>query len=125
MNVRFLRSAPEGGIGVDEALTLLSKGGVLVDVRTLPEYEVGHAPGARLVDLEDVRRDAWFAIHGDDPLAEPDGTMVFICDTGYRSSRAVEAARAQGHRAEFITDGVRAWRQAGQFFLPGPPRDRR
>ena len=37
---------PSDGIDVPTALTALSKGGVLVDVRTVGEFEAGHAPGA-------------------------------------------------------------------------------
>lgn len=122
---RYFRKPPRGGISVEETLLLLSKGGVLADVRTLLEYEMGHAPGARLVDPDQVVQDAWSAVHGDDPLAEPDGVMVFICDTGHRSSEAATEARAQGHKAEFVDSGIFAWRQAGQFLLPGPPRTRR
>ncbi len=76
---------PSGGITVPEALHLLSSGGTLVDIRTRAEYEAGHAPGARLVDAKDLTRDAFGAVHGDNPLAEPDGVFVLICDTGLRS----------------------------------------
>ena len=121
----WFRKAVEGGIDVDASLQFLAKGGVLVDVRTTAEYVRGHAPGARLVDPRAVAKDAWGAVHGDDPLAEPDGTMVFICDTGLRSSMCAKVAREQGHAAEFIAGGVRAWRESGNFLLPGPPRERR
>ena len=123
MGWRF--KGPEGGIDVAAALDLLAKGGVLVDVRSLREYVAGHAPGARLVDPKLLVDDPWTAVHGDDPLAEPDGAMVFICDNGLRASLAVKAARAKGYRAEFVAGGVRGWRDAGQYLIPGPPRDRR
>lgn len=121
----FWRRRPEGGISVDDALLLVSKGGCLVDVRTPPEYEAGHCPGARLVDPRAIADDPWTAVHGDDPLAEPDGVMVFVCDTGLRSSLAATQAREKGYAAEFLAGGVMAWRDAGQFLLPGPPRKRR
>ncbi|HSN43900.1 MAG TPA: rhodanese-like domain-containing protein [Propionibacteriaceae bacterium] len=116
------RLMPEGGIDVEAALGLLAAGGVLVDVRTRPEYEAGHAPGARLVDVKELGRDAMLAVHGGDPLAEPDGTFVLICDTGLRSGHAVAMVRGQGLKAEFVTGGVRAWASAGQPVIPGPPR---
>lgn len=121
----WFRKSVEGGIEVPQVLELLSKGGVLVDVRTPREYEAGHAPGARLVDPREIASDPWTAVHGDDPLAEPDGAMVFICDTGLRSSLACKLAREKGYVAEFVAGGVLAWREAGQFLLPGPSRRRR
>ena len=121
----WLRKGPEGGIDVATALDLLAKGGVLVDVRTLREYTAGHVPGARLVDPKLLVTDPWAAVHGDDPLAEPDGVMVFICDTGLRSSLAAKLAKDKGCNAEFLDGGVRGWRDAGQYLIPGPPRERR
>lgn len=119
------RKGPEGGIEVAEALNFLANGGVLVDVRTLREYVAGHAPGARLVDMKALDEDPWLAVHGDDPLAEPDGTMVFICDNGLRASIAAATAKAKGYNAEFVAGGLRGWREAGQYLIPGPPRERR
>ncbi|CAI9402867.1 rhodanese-like domain-containing protein [Aestuariimicrobium sp. T2.26MG-19.2B] len=113
---------PQGGVTVDEALALLSKGGVLVDVRTLDEYVAGHAPGAKLVDPKELAADAFGAVHAGNPLAEPEGTFVLICDSGLRSGHLVPKVREQGLNAEFVEGGLRAWRAAGQFLLPGPPR---
>lgn len=119
------RMMAPGGISVEEALTLLSSGGVLVDVRSEREYEAGHAPGARLADVKELVKDAFTAVHGDDPLVEPDATVVLICDTGLRSGHAVEPVRRQGFGCEFVGGGLLAWRQAGQVVIPGPPRNRR
>ncbi|MDA8439258.1 MAG: rhodanese-like domain-containing protein [Propionibacterium sp.] len=113
---------PTGGITVSEALHLLASGGTLVDVRTRAEYEAGHAPGSRLVDARELGRDAFGAVHGDNPLAEPDGAFILICDTGLRSGLLVAAVREQGYRAEFVTGGLAAWRAEGQVLIPGPPR---
>lgn len=119
------RMTPEGGIPVDEALQLLSSGGVLCDVRSLAEYEAGHAPGARLVDVGELGRSVMDAVYGDDPFAEADKPIVLVCDTGLRSGHAVGLVREQGFRGEFIDGGLRAWREAGQVLIPGPPRTRR
>lgn len=117
---------PAGGISVDETLATLSKGGVLVDVRTLREYEAGHAPGARLVEIKDLVEDPWMAVHAGDPFAEPNTPLVLICDTGLRSGLAVKQilTTPREFSIEFLAGGLRAWRQAGQLLLPGPPRRR-
>lgn len=119
------KAMPQGGISVEDALGLLAAGGALVDVRTMGEYVAGHAPGSRPVDPRELRTDAWLAVHGGDPLAEPEGTIVLICDTGLRSGHLVKAVRDQGHRCEFIQGGLVAWKRSGNLLLPGPPRGRR
>lgn len=116
------RGMPTGGIDLPAALTVLANGGVLVDVRTLPEYEAGHAPGAHLVEAKELVDDPFTAVYGDDPLAEPDPHFVLVCDTGFRSGHLVQAIRDKGYDADFLTGGLRAWREGGEILIPGPPR---
>ena len=113
---------PSDGIDVPTALTALSKGGVLVDVRTVGEFEAGHAPGARWVDPKELLADPVSAVWADDPLAEPDPHFVLMCDTGLRSGHLAHAVREQGVRADFVTGGLLAWREAGEILIPGPER---
>jgi len=115
---------PDGGISVDEALGLLAKGGVLCDVRTQPEYEAGHAPGARLVDVVALSESVMDAVYEGDPFAEADKPIVLICDTGLRSGQAVQLVTAQGFESAFVAGGLRAWVDDGQILIPGPPRRR-
>lgn len=119
------KMTPDGGISVEEALQLLASGGVLCDVRSQGEYEAGHAPGARLVDVKLLGADVMDAVYPGDPFAEPDKTIVLICDTGLRSGHAVKLVEQQGTAAEFVQGGLMAWRDAGQILIPGPPRNRR
>ncbi len=118
------KMTPEGGISVDEALQLLAKGGVLCDVRTLGEYEAGHVPGARLVDVSELSKNVMDTVYEGDPFAETENPIVLICDTGLRSGHAVAAVRAQGFTCEFVHGGILAWRDSGQVIIPGPPRRR-
>lgn len=115
---------PEGGISVDEALGMLAEGGVLCDVRTLAEYEAGHAPGSRLVDVRVLATSVMDAVYEGDPFAEADKPIVLICDTGLRSGHAVKHLVDQGFTGAFIAGGLRAWRDNGQILIPGPPRRR-
>lgn len=115
---------PSGGLDVASALQALSKGGVLVDVRTPVEYEAGHAPGSVLVDARELARDAFTAVHGDNPLAEPDTTLVLVCDNGLRSAGLVQAVREQGIPCEFLQGGLVQWKADGQVLIPGPMRRR-
>lgn len=113
------------GLSVDEALLALSKGAVLIDVRTPAEYEAGHAPGARPVDPKALHDDPAEAIHGDDLFADRDAAVIVMCDNGLRSSIAAAELRAKGLLAESLAGGLRAWAKDGNPVLPGPYRRRR
>ncbi|HJE52187.1 MAG TPA: rhodanese-like domain-containing protein [Tessaracoccus flavescens] len=113
------------GLSIDETLMALSKGAVLIDVRTQPEYEAGHAPGARPVDPKSLHDDPVEAIHGDDILADRDAAVIVICDNGLRSSIAAAELRSKGLLAESVAGGLRAWAKDGNPVLPGPYRGRR
>ena len=93
-------------------------------MRTVGEFEAGHAPGARRVDPKELLADPVSAVWADDPLAEPDPHFVLMCDTGLRSGHLAHAVREQGFRVDFITGGLLAWREAGEILIPGPERRR-
>lgn len=113
------------GLTIDETLMALSKGAVLIDVRTDVEYEAGHAPGARPVDPKALHDDPVEAIHGDDILADRDAAVIVICDNGLRSSIAAAELRTKGLLAESVAGGLRAWARDGNPVLPGKYRGRR
>lgn len=112
------------GLSIEETIMALSKGAVLIDVRTQLEYEAGHAAGARPVDPKALHDDPLDAIHGDDPLADREAAVVVICDNGLRSSIAAAQLRAKGLLAESVAGGLRAWAKDGNPVLPGPYRRR-
>ncbi|AQP45867.1 rhodanese-like domain-containing protein [Tessaracoccus flavus] len=113
------------GLTIEETLMALSKGAVLIDVRTQAEYEAGHAPGARPVDPRSLHDDPAEAIHGDDIFADRDSAVIVICDNGLRSSIAAAELRSKGLLAESVAGGLRAWAKDGNPVLPGPYRGRR
>ena len=117
-------SKRSSGLSVEDAVLALSKGAVLIDVRSKAEYEAGHAPGARPVDPKDLHDDPLDAIHGGDPLAERDSAVVVICDNGLRSSIAAAELREKGILAESVAGGLIAWGRDGNPIIPGPYRRR-
>ena len=121
----FLGKRSADGLSIDETLMALSKGAVLIDVRTQVEYEAGHAPPARPVDIKELTADPETAIHGDNPLAERDAAIIVMCDTGLRSSFPAATLREKGLLAESVAGGLRAWAKDGNPVLPGPYRGRR
>lgn len=77
---------------------------LVVDVRTLLEFQSEHIEGARHVPLESLA----------DHLGElPDGAdLVLVCRTGIRATIAAESIARAGRRARVLEGGVVAWRRA-------------
>jgi rhodanese-related sulfurtransferase len=95
-----------GGLDVNEARERQEQGALLIDVRDREEWQTGHAPGAHHVPLVELP-----------PHLEripPDREVLFICQSGMRSARAVSQARSRGlqHSAN-VRGGMAAWEKAG------------
>lgn len=122
------KAAPEGsdesgrGISVNDALELMSKGAVTVDVRKSREFERGHLPGSRLVDIKALRADPVDAIWGDDPLADTAKPVIVVSSTGLRASSAAALLRQEGRDAFALAGGLAAWVRDGQVLIPGSQR---
>jgi rhodanese-related sulfurtransferase len=94
----------ETGLEVDVAhlAEMIETGDVeLVDVRRDYEYEAGHLPGARHIELNDLTANA-ASIPNDRPV-------VFYCRTGNRSGMAAEAFNQAGYDAHNLAGGITAW----------------
>ncbi|MDX8404661.1 MAG: rhodanese-like domain-containing protein [Mariprofundus sp.] len=80
---------------------------MLIDVRSVDEYNAGHVPGAQLMPLNTL-----MARVGDIPK---EGNVFMICRSGARSAQAADyLARQCGHKNLFnIQGGTMAWMQAG------------
>jgi len=102
-------------IDVREALARQQAGGVLLDVRTVGEYQAGHAVGAHLVPWVDGSgrmNPDFFAQVG--ALASPDKEVLVICQSGNRSVPAARALRERGYQAAVnVLGGSMAWHRSG------------
>ncbi|HEX9083020.1 MAG TPA: rhodanese-like domain-containing protein [Holophagaceae bacterium] len=76
----------------DEARNLLDRGGLVVDVRSDLEYRMGHADGSLHLPLHLIPVLAAERLPRDRPL-------LFCCESGARSSQAVQFLRHQGYDA--------------------------
>ena len=82
----------------------------VIDVREDYEYEAGHIPGARHVDVNDLN-----GVAGSFDQSKP---VVFYCRSGDRSTMPAQAFRASGWDAYSIEGGLSAWVEAGQPLEP-------
>lgn len=93
----------------------------LIDVRRDYEFEEGHLPGARHVEVNELTAQL-------DAIPK-DRAVVFYCRSGNRSGMAAAAFREAGWDAHNLAGGITAWAEAGhplepdggQVAAPRPP----
>jgi rhodanese-related sulfurtransferase len=79
---------------------------VLLDVREVDEWELGHAPGAIHIPMTDV------PARLDD--IDIDAEIYVVCRQGGRSAVVVEYLQSVGYEAVNVRDGMVAWQKAGR-----------
>jgi rhodanese-related sulfurtransferase len=97
-----------GNVDVAEARDLIGeKGGlVILDVRTVSEYESGHLEGAINIPVE--------ALSGRLSELNPNDELLVYCRTGNRSTTAVGILKENGYDRIYHMDaGIVAWENAG------------
>lgn len=93
-------------IDIDTLAAQLDAGSPVFDVRQPDEYEEAHAPGVRLVPLDQVpERVEEFPT---------DERVYVICKSGGRSAKAVEFLRTRGVDAVNVAGGTSAWIESGK-----------
>lgn len=75
-----------------EARELLDAGALVVDVRSAPEYHLGHVEGSLHLPLHLI------PVLAGERLPK-DRALLFCCESGARSSQAVQFLRRQGYDA--------------------------
>jgi hydroxyacylglutathione hydrolase/adenylyltransferase/sulfurtransferase len=82
----------------------------LIDVRRGYEWEEGHLPGARQIEVNDLTAQA-------DSIPK-DRTVAFYCRSGNRSGMAATAFREAGYDAHNMAGGIIGWAEAGYPLEP-------
>src|SRR5688572_32217919 len=78
----------------------------IIDVRSASEFATGHVPNARLVPLDDFKRDPKRHVTKQ--------SVIFLCAKGLRSATAATAAEVAGIKNAYSLDGgTLAWATAG------------
>jgi rhodanese-related sulfurtransferase len=85
-------------------------GAQVIDVREGYEYEAGHIPGSRNIEVTELTAAA--------ESLDREKPVVFYCRSGDRSSMPAEAYRASGWDAHSIEGGLTAWVESGQPIEP-------
>ncbi len=97
-----------GNVDVGEARDLIAEkaGLVILDVRTVSEYESGHLDGVINIPVDELS--------GRLSELNPDDELLVYCRTGNRSTTAVGILRENGYdRIYHMDGGIVAWNSAG------------
>lgn len=86
--------------GCQTATVIMTEKYLLIDVRTLEEYEVGHLSGALLIPYETVREQI--------PVVAPDKSvqLYLYCHSGNRASRALATLEKMGYTHVINLGGI-------------------
>ena len=82
----------------------------LVDIREQYEWDAGHVPGTRHIEIERVASNA--------PTIDRARPVAFMCRGGVRAGMVTQAFRAIGFDAYNVAGGFTAWYEQG---LPMEP----
>ncbi|WP_109489091.1 rhodanese-like domain-containing protein [Occallatibacter savannae] len=81
---------------------------LLLDVRTPPEFNAAHVPGAMLIPLDDLEPAACLKSHSSGHA------FYVICQSGARARKAIERFHSCGcNDAVLVEGGTQAWIDAG------------
>ena len=109
------------------ARAAIDAGAVLVDIRAESQRRRdGVVPGSVFIarNVLEWRCDPGGS-HRDARVADPDRSVIVMCDEGFQSSLAAATLQELGHlRATDLAGGFQAWRAAGMPVAPLDPDDR-
>jgi len=100
-----LRSRGLTHISANDAVRLINKGALVIDVRKPEEYESGHIVNARNVPLDRMQK-------GEDAVHKQKGKILLaVCADGSTSGRAAGHLRKVGFENAFsLKGGIAGWR---------------
>lgn len=100
-----LRSQGATHVSAADAVRLINKGAVVIDVRKPDEFQTGHIVNARNVGLDRLQQ-------GDDTISKlKNKILLAVCADGATSGRAAGVLRKAGYENAFsLKGGVVGWR---------------
>lgn len=91
-------------VGALDAVRLINKGAMIIDVRSPDAFEKGHIVNARHISLADVDSNKAIA------KKQKNKTFLTVCDDGATSGKAANILRNAGFENSFsLKGGLRSW----------------
>ncbi|MGC8517191.1 MAG: rhodanese-like domain-containing protein [Steroidobacteraceae bacterium] len=99
------RSEQFASISTQEAIQLMNRGALTIDLRSAEQFTAGHVAGARRMDGEQIlKAEELLKKHKQKPL-------IVYCNSGSLAAAAVRKLREQGFaQAVNLRGGIAAWR---------------
>ena len=88
-----------------DAVRLINKGALVIDVRKPPEFAAGHIVNARNIELDKLQQER-------DAIAKKkDKILLAVCENGGLSGKAASLLRKAGYSNSFsLRGGILGWR---------------
>ena len=100
-----LRSGGATHVSAADAVRLINKGAIVIDVRKPEEFQAGHIVNARNVPLERVQKDE------DSISKQKSKILLAVCADGSTAGRAAGHLRKTGYENAFsLKGGLAGWR---------------
>lgn len=92
-------------VSATDAVRLINKGAIVVDVRDAEAFGQGHIVNARNVGLDKIAQ-------GEDAIGkQKNKVLIAVCDDGTAGGKAATLLRKAGYENSFsLKDGLRGWR---------------
>ncbi|MGV6861972.1 MAG: rhodanese-like domain-containing protein [Putridiphycobacter sp.] len=95
----FLSMFGGGSAKQEQILEMISRGGIIIDVRTPQEFKMGNVPGSKNIPLNTISSKA-------NNIKKLNKPIILCCASGNRSGQATSILKAKG--VEVINGG--SWR---------------
>jgi len=100
-----LRAGGVTHVSAADAVRLINKGALVIDVRKPAEYEAGHIVNARNIELDKLQQDR------DAISKKKDKILLAVCENGGLSGKAASLLRKAGYPNSFsLRGGILGWR---------------
>ncbi len=101
-------------LGPAEAVSLMNKDAVIIDLRSTEAFARGHIVNAKNVPFDE------FAARKESLLGSKSNPVIAVCDSGVSSNKAITELRKSGFEQAFgLEGGMTAWTQAGLPVVTG------
>jgi len=100
-----LRAGGVTHVSAADAVRLINKGALVIDVRKPTDFEAGHIVNARNIELDTIAKD-------EDAIAKKkDKILLAVCENGGLSGKAASLLRKAGYSNSFsLRGGILGWR---------------
>ena len=95
-------------VNKDKAIKLIDDGALLIDVRSLMEYNQGHIDGAINIDVQDILNMSDNLVYNNANISK-DKKIIVYCRSGSRSSSAASKLIELGYKNVYDLGSIDNW----------------